>query len=375
MSDEREVGDYFDCFGSRCGALVTGSGRAGSAADAVALVRRALLAWHARFSRFLPESELSRVNRDPRGTLPVSPMMARFAQAVRDAGSLSGGLVDATLLHEIERAGYARDLPGSVMLATALSLAPPRRPAAAAAAERWRELDVDLAAGTLKRPPGLALDSGGVVKGLFADALGESLATHPSFAIDCAGDLLVGGAAATVRPIRVQSPFDGSTLHTFELARTGVATSGIGRRGWLAPDGTPAHHLLDPGTGRPAFTGVVQATALADSAVEAEVRAKAAVLSGARAASAWLPDGGVLVFDDGSHQVLAPRPVVTLGQLARHLRPRAGATQTAAGATGSDAAAAWAGVSSTGSSAAAAMPNAWHSCTVSSSAGSGLEIA
>jgi thiamine biosynthesis lipoprotein len=323
MSSDVEISDYFDCFGSRCGALVSGRGRVGSAADAVALVRRALETWHTRFSRFLPDSELSALNRDPRETVPVSPLMARFAQAVREAGSLSGGLVDATLLDELERAGYARDLPDSVALATALSIAPVRRPAAAAAKQRWRELRVDVAAGTVTRPPGLALDSGGLAKGLFADVLGETLATHASFAINCAGDLLVGGTTLTPRPIRVQSPFDASTLHTIERAQTGVATSGIGRRSWISDDGVPAHHLLDPATGRPAFTGVVQVTALAPSTLEAEIRAKAAVLSGPGAAPGWLHHGGVIVFDDGSHELTPAAPRVTLGQLAPHLRPHA----------------------------------------------------
>jgi len=33
------------------------------------------------------------------------------------------------------------------------------------------------------------------------------------------------------------------------------------------PDGTPAHHLLDPATGLPAYTGIVQATAIAPTVV------------------------------------------------------------------------------------------------------------
>jgi thiamine biosynthesis lipoprotein len=336
MSGEEIIED-FDCFGSRCSVIVTGSGRTGSAVQAAAFAKRTLLAWHTHFSRFQPESELSRLNRDPRETVPVSPMMARFAKAVREAGAFSAGLVDATLLREIEHAGYGQDLPASLELTTALTLAPPRMPASPAATKRWQELEVDLSAGTLTRPTGLALDSGGLAKGLFADALGETLATHPSFAINCAGDLLVGGSAQRLRPIRVQSPFDGRTLHTFELAHTGVATSGIGRRSWLDPKGVPGHHLLDPSTGRPAFTGIVQATALAPNALEAEIRAKAAILSGPRSAPAWLSGGGVIVFDDGSHQVLAPPPVLTLGQLAQYARPRP-AAQTAAPATGAAAA-------------------------------------
>jgi thiamine biosynthesis lipoprotein len=165
---------------------------------------------------------------------------------------------------------------------------------------------VDGAAHTVRRPPGMRFDSGGLAKGLFADLLARDLSRFPSFAIDCAGDLRLGGAADQPREVHVASPFDGSTLHTFELASGGVATSGIGRRSWLDADGRPAHHLLDPSTGHPAFTGVVQVTALAPTALEAETRAKAALLSGPHAAAEWLPDGGVVVHDDGGRQVIEP---------------------------------------------------------------------
>jgi thiamine biosynthesis lipoprotein len=319
MSAAREVIEEFDCFGSRCAALVIGDGQAGSAHDGAALAKRALLAWHERFSRFLASSELSLLNGDPRRTVPVSALMARFAQAVRSAASLSGGLVDGALLEQIERAGYTHDLTRPLALTTALALAPARTPAAGAASRRWRELEVDLGGPTVTRPPGLELDSGGLAKGLFADVLGETLASHASFAVNCAGDLLIGGDAAMTRSIRVESPFDGRTLHTFELSHTGVATSGIGRRSWLDRDGRPAHHLLDPSSGRPAFTGVVQVTALAPSALAAEVKAKAALLSGPRAASGWLTHGGVIVFDDGSHRVVQPPATVTLAELSKHM--------------------------------------------------------
>ncbi len=138
--------------------------------------------------------------------------------------------------------------------------------------------------------------------------LAEGLGDHESFAVDCGGDLALGGAAGIPRPVEVRSPFDGSVLHSFELRRGGVATTGIGRRAWLGADGRPAHHLLDPATGLPAYTGVVQATALAPSAVLAEIHAKAAVLSGPGRAPAWLPWGGLVVFEDGSrHVVETPR--------------------------------------------------------------------
>ncbi len=78
---------------------------------------------------------------------------------------------------------------------------------------------------------------------------------------------------------------------------------------WTARATCPAHHLLDAATGRPAYTGVVQATALAPTALEGEALAKAAVLSGPDGGAVWLRHGGVLVFDDGSHAVV---PVTAL---------------------------------------------------------------
>jgi FAD:protein FMN transferase len=296
------------CFGSSCAALVAGAGPWGQATDAVAGVRARLLAWHRRFTRFEPTSELSRLNADPRTTVAVSAEMADFADAVVRAARLTHGLVDATLLRELEDAGYDTDLRSCVDLRTALGRAPARRPAAPHRAARWRQVAIDRRAATVTRPPGVWLDSGGLVKGLVADVLAGTLAGHDSYAVDCAGDLRVGGRAGLRRPVQVACPFGGGVLHTFELADAGVATSGIGRRSWLDARGAPAHHLLDPATGRPAFTGVVQATALAPTAVEAEARAKAAVLAGPGAAASWLPHGGAIVYDDGAHAVLDPPP-------------------------------------------------------------------
>ena len=164
MSAAPEIIEEFDCFGSRCAALVIGPGDAGSAQDAASLARRALLSWHSRFSRFLPTSELSQLNGDARREVPVRSLMARFAQAVHTAGSITGGLVDATLPNDVQRAGYADDLGAPVPLQRALALADARRPAGGSTRADWRQIEVDLDAGTITRPPGVMLDSGGLAK-------------------------------------------------------------------------------------------------------------------------------------------------------------------------------------------------------------------
>ena len=166
----------------------------------------------------------------------------------------------------------------------------------------------------MRRPPGVAFDGGGLAKGLCADLLAAALAEHDRFVVDCAGDVRVGGAdgrAAADRGRRSVRPRTAAARRS-RSPPAPRPTSGIGRRSWLGADGRPAHHLLDPATGRPAFTGVVQATALAPTALEAEVLAKAAVLAGPDAAPGWLVHGGVVVAEDGSHRVLEPRAAALL---------------------------------------------------------------
>jgi thiamine biosynthesis lipoprotein len=308
----------FDCFGSQCTVLVADERRPADAVAAAAMAERALLGWHHRFSRFQPGSELSRLNRDPRLTVPVSPLMRRLVEAALDGARETNGLMDATLGAEIEHAGYRTHFAGAGLpLAAALAAAPPRAPAGPRVREGWRAVSVDRRAGTVTRPAGVKLDPGGIAKGVFADELASMLSGFDAFAVDCAGDVRLGGAAGTMRPVRVESPFDQRILHTWELSGGGVATSGIGRRSWLGSDGLPAHHLLDPSTGRPAFTGVVQATALAPTAAEAEALAKAALLSGPDRAADWLCRGGLIVFDDGSYEVLEPAAPPTAAALTR----------------------------------------------------------
>jgi FAD:protein FMN transferase len=296
----------FACFGSQCSVIVA-DGREADAATAAAMARSRLLEWHERFSRFEPGSELTRLNENPNPIVPVSPLMRRIVEAGVKAARTTGGLVDPTLVGEIERAGYASHLePDGLSLFDALAVAPPREPGRPSRQARWRSIQADRRRGTVSRPPGVRVDPGGIAKGVFADELAALMAGFEAFVVDCGGDMRLGGTLALRREVHVASPFDGSVLHTFTLSAGGVATSGIGRRAWIGPDGRPGHHLLDPGSGRPAFSGVVQVTALAPTATEAEALSKAALLQGPLAGDRILEHGGVMVLDDGHFIALEP---------------------------------------------------------------------
>ena len=79
----------------------------------------------------------------------------------------------------------------------------------------------------------------------------------------------------------------------------GVATSGT----TIHRFGATAHHLIDPRTGLPAATDVVQATVLASRAATAEAFAKSAVILGSAAGLDFLDRSGVagavLLLEDG----------------------------------------------------------------------------
>jgi thiamine biosynthesis lipoprotein len=273
-----------------------------------------LEAFEATLSRFRADSELSAFNRDPRPALAASPLLRGLARAARWAGARSRGLVDATLVSELEHQGYATSLAGLAppSLDEALAAAPPRRPASAHPGRAYASLRVD-DDGRVHRAPGVRLDSGGLGKGLAADLAAATVPLGVRYAIACGGDLAVGGPPGRPWEIAVTCAHTGGQAHRLRVGTGGVATSGIHARLWRRADGTFAHHLLDPAGGQPAWTGLVAVTAVASTALEAEVLAKTALLSGPDGARRLLrSSGGVLQHDDGRVDVIAGLPVVRL---------------------------------------------------------------
>ena len=146
----------------------------------------------------------------------------------------------------------------------------------------------------------MRIDLGGIGKGFAADAAARLLPSAERYAVDCGGDLALGGPAVDERPwtVDIRSPWGGGVATRISVRAGGVATSGLDVRLWRAADGTPRHHLLDPATGTPAWTGVIAATALGATASEAEIDAKAALLSGPAGAIDLLRVvGGALVSE------------------------------------------------------------------------------
>ncbi len=134
--------------------------------------------------------------------------------------------------------------------------------------------------------PGYRLDLGGIAKGYAVDRAATILAEAGPCLVNAGGDLVGSGR---LWPVGVETAEGEITLGLEDGA---IATSGRDRRRWRR-NGNESHHLIDPVTGAPAEGEFLRVTVVAETAVAAEVLAKAVFLG----ASPATPS--VLVTTDG----------------------------------------------------------------------------
>ncbi len=244
---------------------------AGDLTRAGALVRALFGCWEATLSRFLPASELSRLNAADGEETTVGSLLLDVLSAALEAARLTRGLYDPTLLRHLVAAGYDRPFDELVDVPPA-----PRPPGRGGA---WRRIVVDRERSTVTLPRGAGVDLGGIAKGMAVDAAVEGLTTLgvEGGIVAAGGDLRVfGGAPAVSWPILVA---DVPGEPVVPLVRGALATSGVTRRRWLQ-GGRERHHVLDPRTGDPVAGGLVQVTVAAGTCRAAEVWATAALVAG-----------------------------------------------------------------------------------------------
>ena len=210
-------------------------------------------------------------------TVSVSPETVLLVERAVEAWRLTGGSFDPTVLGDVIRAGYDRsfdELPehtagGVSVLMTGCS-------------------DIRITDDGVRLPAGTGFDPGGIGKGLAADLVVDEVmgAGAAGVCINLGGDLRVRGESPT-GPARtggswtvaVEHQWSSEPIVNLGLSDGAVATSTTLRRRWDV-DGEARHHLIDPGTGRPAATDLTLATVVAGEAWVAEVLAKAVLLRG-----------------------------------------------------------------------------------------------
>ncbi len=290
----------FACMGSTARLLVLGG-----PGDLPDRARLRLAGLEARWSRFVPTSELCRLNAAAGAPVVVSADTFSVIELALSAWHATAGRFDPTVLDALEAAGYDRSfdeidgaLPhGSSSGARLFSTATPGCAA----------IELDRLVSAVRLAPGLRLDLGGIGKGRAADLLAAELleAGADGVCVNLGGDVRVEGTPPEPAGWRVDvdpTLTDGcEPARAFRLGAGGVATSTRARRAWTRA-GVRQHHLIDPVTSRPAWNGLATVTVLAHSTAWAEILAKSAFVAGSAAAAELLGAHrvtGLLVHDDG----------------------------------------------------------------------------
>lgn len=260
----------FRAMGSDAHVLVTGPDGDAHLASA----RRRIEALEARWSRFLPDSDISLANRlvGTGETIRVSVDTIALLERAKLAWSATEGVWNPLLGHRLVALGYDRSFDAG--------LAATHATPSAVAAIGMDAVDLDPATGALSLPAGVALDLGGIAKGFAADLVTAELLAAGAWGalISLGGDLRVRGMSPTGLDWGVivgERAIGRPELTTVCLTEGGLATSTTARRRWPSSPTDEHHHLLDPATSLPAATNVVLTTAIAGSAWWAEVCATA----------------------------------------------------------------------------------------------------
>jgi thiamine biosynthesis lipoprotein len=276
------------------------------------VVQRELEAIDAACSRFRPDAELVALNHARGVPVRVSALLREAIGAALWAAWVTDGAVDPTIGRGLRAAGYDRDfaqLPADGPAAGVGGVPIP------AGGYECVEVSGD---GTVRMPSGVELDLGATAKAWAADRAAEHAARRSA----CGVLLSLGGDVA----IAGEPPYDdgwpvgiaddhSETGETpvIALRAGGLATSSTTVRAWRR-DGRPAHHILDPWSGRPARVVWRTVSVAAPTCVEANAASTAAIVLGERAPD-WLAERRLdarLVARDGEVSTAGRWPVAAL---------------------------------------------------------------
>lgn len=251
-----------------------------------------------QLSRFLPESDLSRLNAQSGQSVAVSSLLWQVLNAALDAASVTDGLYDPAILDALESVGYRKSF--DTFGGSDIALEPPAKPRS-----DWRYIKMEPETHTVTLPEGLRIDLGGIAKGWVAERVAEFLSEVGPCLVDAGGDIAARGRPPEYDgwPVGVADPFHpDSDLAILSVQDNGVATSGVDYRRWSA-GGMSQHHIIDPRTQRPADTDLWTATVIAPDAKQADLHAKVTLLLGSQKGLLHLSDlpgvEGILVLQDG----------------------------------------------------------------------------
>ncbi|MEK7595018.1 MAG: FAD:protein FMN transferase [Patescibacteria group bacterium] len=135
------------------------------------------------------------------------------------------------------------------------------------------------------KPKDLQIDLGGIGKGFIVQKVSDNLKQkYANFVVDAGGDMFVSGTNIEEKyefwAIGVEHPKKAEeNLEILTVSDKGIATSGVNKRFWQYK-GELKNHLIDPKVNKSVENSLISVTVVANSAVEADIYAKALLIMG-----------------------------------------------------------------------------------------------
>ena len=249
-----------------------------------------------RFSRFLPASELSDLNRSAGNWIQISDDLMDMLRLSLKYYTETNGIFDPTILSDLKRIGYDRSM--DQIRANGASLPPSisnptSRPA-------FKEISFDPTNNRVCLPRGMEIDLGVIAKAWIVEKAAQLLDRYvaPCCAVSAGGDILFIGrpTEGTDWDVYLEDPRNPTqSLAHLHIPSGAVATSSIKKRSWSQGQKV-RHHLIDPRTGESAESDWLSVTVITSNVIEAEVYAKAILIAGTQKLPDLLKDKQDLTF-------------------------------------------------------------------------------
>lgn len=266
----------------------------------VEIARRRIDELEQKWSRFLPSSDISRLNNSCGETIRVAAETLTLIQYLISAQNVTTGAFDPTLLPVLNDLGYQSSFTQPERVSTFASLPDWSLPLSS--------IRIDESKNSVYIPEGLTLDPGGLGKGLAADMVAQLLMSEGAdgVCISLGGDIRCMGKGFLDESwtLPIESP-NGKVEQSATFTDGAIATSSVRAKNWTFMSESQ-HHLIDPVTKQPLNTlGIyaVQSTAIANEAVWAEVFSTAALVRGAEITFPLCETNGIaaqIKYSDGS---------------------------------------------------------------------------
>jgi len=251
----------------------------GQAVEGMQVVKTFIDDCEQRFSRFLPDSELSQLNHSEGGWIHISNDLLEMLHISMNYYFETKGIFDPSILTDLKWIGYVRSMDeireGGATLPPHTSKRV-HRPA-------FHEMTFHLADNRVRLPRNMEVDLGGIAKGWIVEKAGYLLNTYSSACgVSAGGDMFFIGRPSDGMDwdVSLEDPRDPTqALCQLRIGSGAVATSSVMKRKWQQGEKL-RHHLIDPRTGESAKTDWLSVTVISPDIITAEVYAKAILIGG-----------------------------------------------------------------------------------------------